>query len=1171
MSYKNYSKTVLLSITILTLVFSISSSAAASPTSVATCQEISSSGSYVLSGDIVSDINSSCINVTASDVVLDGRESKLVSNSGKGKGVLVKGASNLTNVTVKDLVLEDWKRGIVYTDVEGGRVTGNSFDGGYSTGLDIGRYKEAHNITIENNYIDLATGTGISARGDDNDLIDNRVSGGVDGIDIVGTDNNVSENTVNGSFNAVKVSGPFNNIVNNVLIGDNSETGLELRGSADETTVSGNTVTGFDRSSEEGRSGFGVLLSRADDSNITANVLKDNGHGVWIYGGHDNRVEDNNVSFIEHGVTVKSNWTMEAYSRRNSIKSNNITGGDGYGVFLRRSENTRVEDNYIDLGGLGNGVYTYFAEDALIVSNEVRDTGSGIWLGGGSGNQVEDNNVVEAGVYGVSVHSSDNTIAGNRIVGGGSGLKSYAGSNNLYSNNTVRDAGKHGIAMFGATDNLFVNNTVNNTSESAYNSSEGSHNTVKQLRLFTVNVSFEGWNVSVDEAATRPDDGNYMNISRFVEVSGNSENSSIDLNVSYSDSDLGSVPEQTLGLYRHDGSWKPLEGGVNTAENYVYGSSSNFSVFAPLGANGVSSCMDITQPGRYVLTADIVDTSEDVCINISSSDVFFDGNGHTVDTHGDNGGSIGVLVHSGAGALSGVTVKNTVLSEWGEAVNFENVENSSIKSNQIRDSYDNGVILRSSDNNTVEDNQVTNQRDFDPTNYGVFLHSSGSNLIDNNTATGSSRDGIAVSVGSHHNTLRDNKAHDNYRSGLSVVSSDNTALEGNNASFNTLYGVRLVRTENTSLSETAAFDSGWSLLLDDTETGTVVKNFTFEPGATASLTGTGIKLKPASEPSTSGGNGNGIGYFLNITNESDDAWAYLNLSYNDSGLDEDRLSIYRYDNAWSKVSSSVDTDNDYVHGNVSSFSVFTAYEEPDSQPDNGGGGSSGGDSSSNGGNGGGSIGDTRAPIVDAGDDMTVYVGETANFEGSATDNSLTLDYTWAFGDSSTATGKTASHTYDQTGDYTVTLTVEDAAGNTGNDTLQVEVIERQNQTQSPEADFSFEPSPAQIDEEVSFEAAASDPDGGQITSYEWSIDGEPATGQTVTHSFGTPGDKQVELTVTDDEGETDTVSKTLTVEAPGSPTGRFIGSPGSMALGLLLLLAVLIGLKRSEIRDLMNR
>src|SRR2546430_3680768 len=58
------------------------------------------------------------------------------------------------------------------------------------------------------------------------------------------------------------------------------------------------------------------------------------------------------------------------------------------------------------------------------------------------------------------------------------------------------------------------------------------------------------------------------------------------------------------------------------------------------------------------------------------------------------------------------------------------------------------------------------------------------------------------------------------------------------------------------------------------------------------------------------------------------------------------------------------------------------------------------------------------------------------FDGSASsDPDGTIEsYSWKFGDSSTGTGKVASHVYSKKGPYTVTLTVEDGGHATGTQT-----------------------------------------------------------------------------------------------------------------------------------------
>ena len=84
--------------------------------------------------------------------------------------------------------------------------------------------------------------------------------------------------------------------------------------------------------------------------------------------------------------------------------------------------------------------------------------------------------------------------------------------------------------------------------------------------------------------------------------------------------------------------------------------------------------------------------------------------------------------------------------------------------------------------------------------------------------------------------------------------------------------------------------------------------------------------------------------------------------------------------------------------------------------------------------------DTTAPVANAGQDQTVTVDTSASFDASgSTDNVAIVSYEWDFGDETTGTGKTTTHTYTEPGVYNVTLTVKDAEGNSNTDSITVTV------------------------------------------------------------------------------------------------------------------------------------
>jgi len=85
----------------------------------------------------------------------------------------------------------------------------------------------------------------------------------------------------------------------------------------------------------------------------------------------------------------------------------------------------------------------------------------------------------------------------------------------------------------------------------------------------------------------------------------------------------------------------------------------------------------------------------------------------------------------------------------------------------------------------------------------------------------------------------------------------------------------------------------------------------------------------------------------------------------------------------------------------------------------------------------------------------------------------------------------------------------------------------------PIASFAFTPDAPVAAEPVEFNGMFSFDFDGTIVAYAWDFESNgvvDASGPIVLHVFPAPGQYAVRLTVTDDDGATDTVVQTLTIE-----------------------------------------
>ncbi len=192
----------------------------------------------------------------------------------------------------------------------------------------------------------------------------------------------------------------------------------------------------------------------------------------------------------------------------------------------------------------------------------------------------------------------------------------------------------------------------------------------------------------------------------------------------------------------------------------------------------------------------------------------------------------------------------------------------------------------------------------------------------------------------------------------------------------------------------------------------------------------------------------------------------------------------------------------------------------------------------------------QLPVADPGGPYNGTVDVAVQFDGSASsdpDGSI-ASYSWDFGNGTSGTGATPNATYTEAGTFNVTLTVTDDVGETNSVSTTVDVVTSANQ---PPVANPGGPYNGTVDIAVQFDGSASSDPDGSIASYSWDFgNGTSGTGATPSTTYTEAGTFNVTLTVTDDAGETNSVSTTVIVASAANqspvanPGGPYNGTVG---------------------------
>jgi PKD repeat protein len=177
----------------------------------------------------------------------------------------------------------------------------------------------------------------------------------------------------------------------------------------------------------------------------------------------------------------------------------------------------------------------------------------------------------------------------------------------------------------------------------------------------------------------------------------------------------------------------------------------------------------------------------------------------------------------------------------------------------------------------------------------------------------------------------------------------------------------------------------------------------------------------------------------------------------------------------------------------------------------------------------------------------VSVGVPTIFDGSTsqpgTNSAQITNYAWNFGDGQTGSGVSATHSFQGSGAFNVTLTVTNDRGLTASASQSVSVGSSDPFT----GDWVISPLNPVINFPVLFNAdAVQTSPGHQVTTFNWTFgDGAGGTGFQTQHTYTIPGTYNVILSVSDDLGRKKVFpAKPITV-GTGAPNVVITFSPSA--------------------------
>jgi len=158
--------------------------------------------------------------------------------------------------------------------------------------------------------------------------------------------------------------------------------------------------------------------------------------------------------------------------------------------------------------------------------------------------------------------------------------------------------------------------------------------------------------------------------------------------------------------------------------------------------------------------------------------------------------------------------------------------------------------------------------------------------------------------------------------------------------------------------------------------------------------------------------------------------------------------------------------------------------------------------------------------------LDILTADPVDFTDTSIDSDGSIvNWSWSFGDGNRSFLQHPTHTFSDSGNYTVNLTITDNDNATNTTEQYIQIMNRE-----PQAHYTITPDQPTTAQLIQFTDTSTDVDGS-IVNWTWDFgDGTISHQQHPTHQYTDNGEYQISLSIRDDDGESNMTTSLLFVE-----------------------------------------